>query len=53
VLVPFQDRLGSELVVGVAGSDQALATYLDSWLAQAQARGLTTRLFRRWILAEP
>ncbi|MCS5693007.1 cation:dicarboxylase symporter family transporter [Cyanobium sp. FGCU-6] len=53
LLAAFRDRLGSEMVVGVAGDDQALTTYLDTWLARAQARGLTTTLFRRWILAEP
>jgi Na+/H+-dicarboxylate symporter/ABC-type amino acid transport substrate-binding protein len=52
LLAVFRDRLGSEMVVGVAGEDHALSTYLDTWLARAQARGLTETLFRRWIRAE-
>ena len=49
LLVPFGRELGGRLVLLVAGEDRALIDYLNTWLAQEEARGTMASLFAYWI----
>ena len=49
LLTSFGDSLQSDLVILVAGDDEALIAYLNSWLAREQGRGKMERLFRYWV----
>ena len=49
LIAPFDDRLGSELVWGIAADDAALRRYINAWLAREQARGQTEALFKHWV----
>jgi len=49
LLTSFDDNLQSDLVILVAGNDESLIAYLNSWLAREQGRGRMEALFRHWI----
>ena len=49
LLVPFGRELGGRLVLLVAGEDRPLLDYLNTWLAQQEARGTMASLFKYWI----
>ncbi len=53
LLVPFGRELGGRLVVLVAGEDRPLTDYLNTWLAQEEARGTMASLFAYWIELKP